>query len=119
MWPALIHFLGIDQGQPYGQWNNYNFWSGVGSDLGELTLVGGLVALYRKNKCHEARCHRLAKHHVAGTPYTVCRRHHPAVPNRASKGDIAAAHAQSERIAASATRTKPPAEPVATRRKRL
>lgn len=105
----LVIFGGVP-----GTWNL--LWGGVFSCLG---FIGALIALYRKHKCHEPRCHRLAKHHVEGTPYTVCRKHHPAIPDKAVKGEIGRAHAQAQRIAVAAARPPLP-EPVATpsRRKR-
>jgi hypothetical protein len=56
---------------------NYNFWSGSGSDLGEITIIAGLIAVYRKHNCHVLRCWRLARLPVPGTPYVTCRKHHP------------------------------------------
>ena len=47
----------------------YNFWSGFGSDIGELAIVG---ALYRHVNCHEKGCWRLG-HNVNGT--IVCHQH--------------------------------------------
>lgn len=71
MW--LLHVLGIDDAS--GRW--YAFWSGFGSDLGELAIVGGLATLVRKHNCHVKRCPRLGRHPVEGTAFVVCRRHHP------------------------------------------
>jgi hypothetical protein len=67
----LLHVLGVDQGQPYGSWNAYNFWSGAGSDLAYL---GIFAALYRKHNCHQPRCWRIGRHVIDGTPW--CNRHH-------------------------------------------
>jgi hypothetical protein len=62
----------------------YNFWSGFGSDLGEATLIGsvsvGVYAGVRKVNCHVKGCWRVGKHPLIGTPYTLCRHHHPHVP---------------------------------------
>ena len=56
---------------------SYNFWSGFGSDLGELAIFGGLVQIYRRHKC--ATCPRVAlkgEHgHVKGTHYYTCHKH--------------------------------------------
>ena len=89
---ALWHwFLNVTGSQipPSGsQW--YNWWSGPGSDLGELTIVGGMVAVYRKHNCHSPWCWRLGHHTLAdGTP--ICRKHHPDLPNR--KRTLAELHA--------------------------
>ena len=52
----------------------YAFWSSFGSDLMYLSIV---VVLYRKLNCHISGCWRLGLHHVRGTPYITCRKHHP------------------------------------------
>lgn len=67
---------------------SYNFWSGIGSDFGEVTLVGIAVGsilavwnVYRKLRphleCHEETCAKLALHKIEGTPLRVCWHHHP------------------------------------------
>lgn len=91
----LIHVLGLDDAS--GHW--YLFWSGVGADISELAILGGIVAAYRKHLCHVGWCWRLGVHPVAETPYRACRRHHPTVPNRVSAQDIAEAHEQTSRTA--------------------
>jgi hypothetical protein len=54
--------------------NGYAWWSGPGSDIGEVTLVGLLVAAYRHHNCGEPRCWRLGHAHPEhGQP--VCRKH--------------------------------------------
>jgi len=83
----LPHLLGIDN--EAGRW--YAFWSGPGSDVGELAIIGAIYGAYRKHACHEHRCWRLGRHPVAGTPYVACRKHHPGVPDKARRGDIARA----------------------------
>lgn len=69
----LLHVLGVDNVS--GPW--YGFWSGFGSDLGELAIVGGLVNVASRHKCHVHRCWRIGRHPVAGTLHVACRRHHP------------------------------------------
>lgn len=79
----------------------YGFFSGFGSDLGEVTLLAGVVAVYRHHNCHTKGCWRLAKHEVAGTPYKVCRHCHPTIPKRAPTlnelHELHEAHRKSER----------------------
>ena len=70
---VIAHLLGIDNES--GPW--YAFWSGFGSDLGEIAIMGSLLALVRRHNCHVKGCPRLGRHPVAGTTWTVCRRHHP------------------------------------------
>ena len=64
----------------------YNFWSGIGSDLGEATLISAVgIGVYtgvRKVNCHTKGCWRIGKHPLDGTPYVLCRHHHPHVPSR-------------------------------------
>lgn len=74
----LLHFLGLDSASGPA----YLAWSGALSDLGELTLIGGLAAVYRRHACHSKGCWRIGKYPVDGTPYTVCARCHPAVPDK-------------------------------------
>jgi hypothetical protein len=63
----------------------YNFWSGIGSDIGEVTLISAVgIGVYtgvRKVNCHSKRCWRIGHHALEGTPYILCRHHHPDVPN--------------------------------------
>ena len=97
------HWFEIKSGtQPLVPNPYYNFWSGSGSDIGELaiagTLFGGFAGLYRHHNCHEKRCLRLAKHEYEfenGIKYKVCHVHHPAVDhtNLPTAADFAAHHA--------------------------
>jgi hypothetical protein len=57
--------------------SGYQFWSGIGSDIGEVVIIGGLYGLLRKHNCHAKGCWRIGRHPVDGTNYIVCRRHHP------------------------------------------
>ncbi|MBO0841972.1 MAG: hypothetical protein J2O46_02215 [Nocardioides sp.] len=68
---SLLHILGTDG----HEW--YNFWSGMGADLGELVFVGGAVAMYRKHECHVKGCHRLGRQKINGKEWVVCHKHHP------------------------------------------
>ena len=69
----LGHILGLDDLS--GPW--YGFWSGFGSDVSELALLGALVGLLRKHNCHVKGCWRVGRHAVDGTAWVVCARHHP------------------------------------------
>jgi len=75
MW--WLHFLGLDSASGPA----YLAWSGVLSDLGEVTLLGGLIAIYRRHNCHTAWCWRFGHHDFTdqetGISYKLCRRHHP------------------------------------------
>lgn len=87
MWHSILEFFGIVGESGKG----YAFWSGLGSDLGELGILAGLVTLVRQKNCHVHHCWRLGRHQVAGTPYTVCRRHHP--DDHLTHADVLEAHA--------------------------
>lgn len=88
MWHWLAHHLGTDNGSG----GYYLSWSGWGSDIGEAAILGGLVHIYRKHVCHVDGCMRLARHPVVGTPYVVCRLHHPEVPGKITAAHVADAH---------------------------
>jgi hypothetical protein len=90
----LLHLL-----DEYGITDSSNrwgaFWSGFCSDLGNFTLIGALVAFWRKHSCHvdyPKFCWRWGAHPVPGTAFKTCRRHHPTVPDRVTADHIADAH---------------------------
>lgn len=62
----------------------YGFWSGFGSDIGEVVIIGGVVSIFRQHNCHVKGCYRFGKHEVEGTPYKTCKIHHPDM----GSGDI-------------------------------
>ncbi len=80
-----------------GPW--YGFWSGFGSDVGEIAIIGGLLTLVRHHNCHVRRCWRIKRHPVEGTPYVTCRKHHPTLSgtDHPTAEDVAAAHKASKR----------------------
>lgn len=78
----ILHVLGIDDLS--GRW--YGFWSGIGSDLGELGIV---AALLRRHVCEVHHCWRLGLHQTAAG-HRVCRRHHP--DDHLTVQDVTAAH---------------------------
>lgn len=92
MWGWLIHVSGIDNES--GRF--YAFWSGLGSDLGELAIIGALFGAYRKHNCHVHRCWRLSRHPVDGTPFLVCRKHHPTIDAAPTAEQVRNAHEQAQ-----------------------
>jgi hypothetical protein len=61
---------------------SYNFWSGIGSDIGELTIVGGMVTLvlmaWHYINCNSPGCYRISKHHYIdkdGKRHALCHAH--------------------------------------------
>lgn len=93
MW--LLHWLAVHTGTVNEAGPFYGFWSGFGSDLGELAIIGGLAAVYRKHNCHVRRCWRLGRHPVAGTAFVTCRKHHP--DDAPSPQDVLDAHQAARR----------------------
>ena len=84
---AVQHWVALHTGTLHGGPDlYYNFWSGFGSDLGEATLISAVgVGVYtgvRKVNCHTKGCWRIGHHRLDGTPYILCRHHHPVVPSR-------------------------------------
>lgn len=95
---ALRHWFALHTGTLHGGPDvYYNFWSGFGSDLGEATLISAVcVGVYtgvRKVNCHTKGCWRIGHHPLEGTPFILCRHHHPDVPNHgATHDEILAQH---------------------------
>jgi len=95
---ALRHWFALHTGTLHGGPDvYYNFWSGFGSDLGEATLISAVgIGVYtglRKVNCHTKGCWRIGHHPLNGTPYILCRHHHPEVPNHgATHEEILALH---------------------------
>ena len=83
---AVRHWVALHTGIVHGGPDEfYNFWSGFGSDLGEVTLISAVgIGVYtgvRKVNCHTKGCWRIGRHSLDGTPYILCRHHHPSVPS--------------------------------------
>lgn len=94
------HWVEIKTGvQPLVPNPLYNFWSGFGSDIGEVAIVGGLVTLVRHHNCHARGCFRLGKHEyeMDGVRYKLCRTHHPAVTGKPTVADIESHHARNSK----------------------
>ena len=84
---AVRHWVALHTGILNGGPDKYyNFWSGFGSDLGEATLISAVgIGVYtgvRKVNCHAKGCWRIGHHPLDGTPYILCRHHHPHVPSK-------------------------------------
>lgn len=84
----MIHFLETYFAHPL-RGDGYLFWSGAGSDIGEIAIIGGLITLIRHNNCHVDKCWRRGTHAVDGTPFKVCRTHHPDIAGRVTVERIA------------------------------
>src|SRR5205085_8416328 len=55
----------------------YQFWSGIGSDVGEVTLLGVAVVWWRTHNCHVHRCWHISWHPHPVHGHPVCRKHYP------------------------------------------
>ena len=73
---GLQHWLAVHTGTLNEPGGYYGFWSGFGSDLGEVTLLAAVLGVYHRHNCHTKGCWRIGRHVVAGTPW--CNRHHEA-----------------------------------------
>lgn len=76
--PLWFHLLGGD-GQSFYDYNS--------SWVSNSTIVVAVVIFYRKHTCHAKGCWRISKHAVEGTPWIVCRKHHPTASNSAPTVD--------------------------------
>lgn len=73
----MIHWLAqlLHPGQLRTPNGGYWFWSGIGSDIGEVTILGAVIGLYRHHNCHVNGCWRRGKPDPAhGFP--ACKHHH-------------------------------------------
>lgn len=67
----LFWYFGVS-----GTGSHYGFFSGPGSDLGELAIIGGVYAGLRRINCPITGCWKIGLHHTAAG-HRVCRKHHP------------------------------------------
>jgi hypothetical protein len=67
-----VHTGTVNEAGPY-----YGFWSGFGSDLGEVTLITAVLAsvfsFYRSHECHNEPCHWPA-HHTTKNGHRLCKK---------------------------------------------
>ena len=65
--------------------NGYQWWSGAGSDLSEVTLIAVLLGAAKHRNCHHRGCWRLGHNHPEhGWP--SCKRHWNEVPAHVARG---------------------------------
>lgn len=84
---VLLAFLWI----PHWWWHpltglGYQWWSGIGSDLGEYAIASSIFAsaygAYRRHNCHVQGCWR-TQWKAHGTDM-LCKHHHPSDSPKAS-----------------------------------
>jgi hypothetical protein len=71
LWHLFLHLSGSDNVS--GPW--YGFWSGFGSDIGEVSLLGALITTARHKNCHVKGCLRLG-HIDPAVAAPACKKHH-------------------------------------------
>jgi hypothetical protein len=85
------------------QCEGYNFWSGIGADIGEITIVvslfSGFVWFRTHFQCHEETCKKVGMHHVPRTPFRTCWHHHPVLSLH-GRGKVPLTHIQAAHAAA-------------------
>ena len=93
IWHWFLTWTGTNDTSGY--W--YGWWSGFASVLPEFAILG---LVWRRINCHAKGCFRVGLHHVQGTPYVTCRKHHPVHPGSspATAEEIAAAHARAHAV---------------------
>jgi hypothetical protein len=89
----LLHWLAVHTGTVNEAGPYYGFWSGFGSDIGEIAIIGGLVTVVRRHNCEVHGCWRIGRHQTAAGHH-VCRRHHP--DDRLTAENVTAAHAAAQ-----------------------
>jgi hypothetical protein len=81
-------FFGFRSGD--GNGSHYLFWSGSGSDLAYLSVIGGAVVLYRANNCKRRWCPFVGTYEFTDPADHVTRKlcwlHHPDVMHKTLTG---------------------------------
>jgi hypothetical protein len=109
LFDLIRHWLAVHTGTyiPPGQYSDwYNFWSGFGSDLGEIVLLAAIYQVYKKHNCHVTGCARIGHHKfkddVEGTEYLLCRKHyrqvHPDLPEKISMEHLIHIHKKNKEL---------------------
>jgi len=84
IWYIISHPLGLCVGTPTQilLCKGYNLWSGIVSDVGEVTLITALIAtlvtLYKRHNCAVPRCPNLShkKYEIKEIKEYTCKKHH-------------------------------------------
>jgi hypothetical protein len=80
-WSIWLHPLGQCSGTAHevARCKSYNNYSGAFADVGQITLLSFVVAVYKQHTCRAHWwCPCWAKHKVDGTTASVCHWHHTA-----------------------------------------
>ena len=88
LWLWIEIHTGIARGGPDPY---YNAFSGVLSDIGEVTLLTGMIVGLRHINCRERGCYRLG-HVVPESGVRACHKHHPTDPRTKKNGSVSEMH---------------------------
>lgn len=91
MFQNFLHWLAVHTGTVNESGEYYGFWSGFGSDIGEVTIIGGMIAGAKHINCAEKGCWRPG-HIIHGTTIRTCHKHHPTHPRDKRNGSVADMH---------------------------
>jgi hypothetical protein len=94
--------------------DGYQFWSGIGSDLGEAGILLAILAWWKHHNCQIDRCWRVHLRTPTAGGHCVCKKHHPAhAGNHLTAEHVNAAHNAATAAAATAAGATPvpPAAP--------
>jgi hypothetical protein len=91
-WHALLYIIGVWPADT--RWAA--FWEGFGS--GPIAWLSIPLAYVWHQRCHEPRCYRLGRHPVDGTPFKACRKHHPTLHGKPSKGHMTRAFLEARKL---------------------
>jgi len=72
----FLHWLAVHTGTVNEAGPYYGFFSGFGSDIGEVMIITGMAVGAHHANCHVKGCWRWG-HPVGGLPYRLCHRHNP------------------------------------------
>jgi hypothetical protein len=88
LWHWLTQLPHFDSGL------GYQFWSGIGSDLGEITLLVGALAWWKHRNCQVKWCPFFHLHAPTNGGHFVCKKHHPEYDHKSklSHQDVIDAH---------------------------
>jgi hypothetical protein len=96
---TVDHWLAVHTGTVNEPGPYYGFWSGFGSDIAELGILGGIATVVyqqiKKFNCHEPGCWRIGTHPAADGKFVLCYHHHPEFEgNKPTHDAIVQAHAE-------------------------
>lgn len=77
----------------------YNFWSGIaGSFLISLPnwFIAGFL-FFRHTNCHAPWCPNVGKYPLEGTPFKLCKKHHPDIPDNLTLEHIMYEHRRAKK----------------------